>query len=80
MLGTLRVSIASEAAAGILKFEAYLYPHKKKSSGEPMTEQRKTKLLDRAQRMQDILLASSFAVWAFVLASPVFAIRSLMGI
>jgi hypothetical protein len=34
----------------------------------------------RAQRMHDVLLLSSFGVWAAVLGlSPVFAFRLLMG-
>ena len=47
-----------------------------------MTAQTKARrpIFDRAQRMKDIVLVSSFALWAVALGlSPVFAFRSLMG-
>ena len=37
-------------------------------------------ICERAQRMQDILLVSSFGLWALILGlSPVLAFRALMG-
>jgi hypothetical protein len=45
-----------------------------------MTTQTGHRLFDRAQRKQDILLASSFCLWAMLIGvSPVLAFRALIG-
>jgi hypothetical protein len=55
-----------------------------KTPGETMTTQtvqnKKYPTCARAQRLHDVMLVSSFGVWAAVLGlSPVFAFRLLMG-
>jgi hypothetical protein len=55
-----------------------------KTPGETMTahtiQNKKYPACARAQRMHDVLLVSSFGVWAAVLGlSPVFAFHLLMG-
>ena len=69
------------AAVISLKFKAYRTPHNKKR-GDRMTVQSianpKYPICERAQRMHDILLVSSFGLWAVLLGlSPVLAFHAL---
>ncbi len=68
--------------APVLELEAYLNPHNNK--GDAMTTpsiiNARYPTSARAQRMQDILLVSSFGLWAAILGlSPVLAFRLLIS-
>jgi hypothetical protein len=80
-LGGGRHTNPSDAAAVSLKFEAYCF-FQTKATGETMTTQTmRSKYLcsERAERIHDVLLVSSFGVWAVLLGlSPVLAFHMLM--
>jgi hypothetical protein len=72
---TVRQSVFSE-------FAVYQLPNKR--AGETMTTQiiqnKRYPDCERTERMQDLLLVSSFGLWAALLGlSPVLAFRLLMG-
>jgi len=72
----------NQAAAASLKFKAYRIPITK--TGETMTTQTisnpRYPICERAQRIQDVLMVSSFGLWATILGlSPVLAYRLLVG-
>jgi hypothetical protein len=74
-------SKSSEASPATLKFYAYGYLLKKKNGGIPMSsDTRKYPVCEQAQRMHDVLLVSSFAVWAMLLGfAPVMTYRLLLS-
>jgi hypothetical protein len=80
--GSASHSNPSDAAAVSLKFEAYCLSQSTKETGETMTTQTirgKYLYSERAERIHDVLLVSSFVVWAVVFGlSPVLAFHMLM--
>jgi hypothetical protein len=82
MRGEIDNSNPRDSEAPFLEFEAYLNPHNKKR-GKPMTQSignARYPACARARRMQDVLLVSSFGLWAAILGlSPVLAFRLLMN-
>jgi hypothetical protein len=64
--------------AATLNLEAYLNPANQKRTGETMTNH--TKNSARSERLQDLLMLSSFGFWTVLLGFvPVFAYHSLMS-
>jgi hypothetical protein len=79
MHGNRKTSKSSNASPATLKFYAYGYSFKKKTGGIPMTNS-KYPICEHAQRMHDVLLVSSFAVWAMLLGfAPVMTYRLLLS-
>jgi hypothetical protein len=80
--GSGRHTNPSDAAAVSLKFETYCFFQSTEETGETMTTQiMRGKYLysERAERIHDVLLVSSFGVWAVLLGlSPVLAFHMLM--
>jgi hypothetical protein len=72
----------SDEAAASLKFEPYCFSQSTKETGETMTTQTisgKYLYSERAERIHDVLLVSSFGLWAALLGlSPVLALHMLM--
>jgi hypothetical protein len=82
-IGDHEISKSSDPAAATLEFFGLLKSLTKKR-GETMTTQTfhdpRYPACERAQRMQDVLLVSSFALWAMLLGfAPVLTCRLLMG-
>jgi hypothetical protein len=74
-------SKSSEAPAATLKFYTYRSALKKKHGGIPMIDHDKRyPTSPYAQRVQDVLLVSSFTMWAMVLGfAPVLTYRLLVS-
>jgi hypothetical protein len=72
-----RVSSNSlQAAAAALNLEAYSNPPNDKKDGEAMTIRTRNSV--RGERLQDLLMLSSFGFWAVLLGfTPVLAYHSL---
>ena len=84
MRGDAGASNPSIVAAPTLKFAAYLSPPTTNRRGETMTTEsiRDAHNLAsaRAEAVQDLLLVSSFGLWAMLLGlAPVLAFHLLMG-
>jgi hypothetical protein len=81
MAGRRKASKSNQGPPATLEFCAYGYALKKKHGGIPMiAHDRKYPTSLYAQRMQDVLLVSSFAMWAMVLGfAPVLTYRLLVG-
>jgi hypothetical protein len=79
--GDREVSKSNDASPATLKFYAYGYCLKKKNGGIPMSsDNKKYPICEHAQRMHDVLLVSSFAVWAMLLGfAPVMTYRLLVS-
>jgi hypothetical protein len=77
--GDCEASKASEPLRVTLKICTYRYPLKKRTGGYQMTKS-KYPICEHAQRMQDVLLVSSFAIWAMLLGfAPVMTYRLLVS-
>jgi hypothetical protein len=80
--GSGRHTNPSDAAAASLKFEAYCFSQSTKETGETMiirTIRGRYLYSERAERIHDVLLVSSFGLWAVLLGlSPVLAFHMLM--
>ena len=74
-------SKSSEAPTAKLEFQAYRSALKKKHGGIPMIDHdNRFPTSPYAQRVQDVLLVSSFAMWAMVLGfAPVLTYRLLVS-
>src|ERR1700704_6653534 len=75
-----KASKANDASPVTLKFYTYGYPSRK-NGGIPMSsDNKKYPVCEHAQRMHDVLLVSSFAVWAMLLGfAPVMTYRLLVS-
>jgi hypothetical protein len=76
-----KVSKSSERPTAGLEFCAYGYALQKNNGGISMiTHDPKYPVCERAQRVHDVLLVSSFAIWAMVLGfAPVMTYRLLVS-
>jgi hypothetical protein len=80
--GSAGVSNPSHAAAASLKFEAYWFSQPTKDGETMTTHSVRSKHLysERAEKIHDLLLLSSFGLWAVLLGlSPVLAFHMLMA-